>query len=424
MLGHHHRIARRGGCRSACLFASLGALLALSGCGEEPAPSPPAPPPVLTDDAPPVPPAPAPADPADAQALPDADERGRSAPAPQAAREPAGPPARLPAELESGTAPVISFERRFHDYGDIWDVGKYVSAFRFTNLGDAPLEILAVRAGCGCTTTSLSTYIYEPGESGAVDLVFSPQGMGRQVKSLTVVSDDPQNPTVELSIGANIREFAFAEPRVVRFPTVKLGESAMQRVLMRSADPQGEITAVRVTGLQPDALSARLIPGERVLSGREGIGVVEIIVHERNSWGAVYAMVEVTSHGTAPDGELIEHVARIACAASVFGSVHANDNMVRVEIVPPGGSFEKVIRVFSPDGRPFELSGEAQSNAMPIRVEVRPVAGQPERTAYDVFVRGDAGTFMGLIRGTLILRTDVPGEEELRMSIQGIVREV
>jgi len=358
------------------------------------------------------------AEPEPESALPAERDAGRAAMAP----EPSMPEV---APADDGAArPRIEFDRLFHEYGDIWDVGKYVTNFRFTNTGTATLNILAVRAGCGCTTTSLRTHEYEPGESGTVDLVFSPQGTGRQVKSLTVVSDDPDEPTVELSIGARIREFAVAEPRIVRFGTVPLGEFATRRVRIRSADPDARITGVSVGGLNAGGMVARLLPDEEASVGADSIGVVEVMVHERNAWGAVYAMLEVTSEGTTPDGEQLEHVTRIACAASVYGDVHASDNMVRVEVVPPGGTFERVIRVFNPEGRAFALSGEATSSTIPMRVEVRPVAGAPEGSSYEVFVRGEAGSYMGLIRGVLILRTDVPGEETLRMNIQGIVREV
>lgn len=339
---------------------------------------------------------------------------------------PATPPSVEPPRPAPGIAgrPRIEFPRIAHDYGDIWDVGRYETRFEFVNRGDRELRILEVKAGCGCTTTTLQKRVYAPGEAGEIGLVFSPQGTGRQTKKVTVVTDDPLHQLTELSISANIREFITPVPRIVRFETVPLGGHAVRRVLLTSHDPDAKVLRVVPAGLHPGGVTARFLPDEKSDGRLTGIGTVEIVVHERNPWGAVYSSVEVHSTGLTPEGESIEHVARITCAASVYGSVHASDNMVRVEVVPPRGSFEKTVRFFSPDGRPFALTAaEVIETTVPMVVEVLPVT-VPGTFGYDVTVRGSVGSYMGLIRGMLVVQTDVPGEETLRMTVQGLVRDL
>jgi hypothetical protein len=49
--------------------------------------------------------------------------------------------------------PLISFEKKVHDFGEVKEDGGHVSyVFEFTNNGAQPLVIHNVRTSCGCTS--------------------------------------------------------------------------------------------------------------------------------------------------------------------------------------------------------------------------------------------------------------------------------
>src|SRR6188768_1285050 len=48
--------------------------------------------------------------------------------------------------------PVITFEKKTHDFGDIFQGDKVEETFKFVNTGTEPLIITNVQVTCGCTT--------------------------------------------------------------------------------------------------------------------------------------------------------------------------------------------------------------------------------------------------------------------------------
>ncbi|MGB1020795.1 MAG: DUF1573 domain-containing protein, partial [Flavobacteriaceae bacterium] len=49
------------------------------------------------------------------------------------------------------TGPSISFEAETIDYGEVAQGSDGTRIFKFTNTGDAPLEIKDAKSSCGCT---------------------------------------------------------------------------------------------------------------------------------------------------------------------------------------------------------------------------------------------------------------------------------
>jgi hypothetical protein len=87
--------------------------------------------------------------------------------------------------------PVISFEKKTHDFGDIFQGDKVEETFKFTNTGNEPLIITNVQVTCGCTTPKgWPKEPIQPGGKGEVTVAFNSAGkMGRQDKTVTIVSN-------------------------------------------------------------------------------------------------------------------------------------------------------------------------------------------------------------------------------------------
>jgi hypothetical protein len=80
-------------------------------------------------------------------------------------------------------------------------------SFTFTNTGNAPLIISAVRSDCGCTTANDWTRRVEPGKTGAIPVqldVADNWPSGPVNKTVTVDSNDPANPAIVLQIRGDI----------------------------------------------------------------------------------------------------------------------------------------------------------------------------------------------------------------------------
>jgi hypothetical protein len=109
-----------------------------------------------------------------------------------------------PEVVTTGPAPVMTFEKNEHDFGDIkpGDVVKHT--FNFKNTGDAPLIIESATASCGCTVPSYPKEPIAPGQSGKIDVQFDSKGKtGQQSKQIAIRSNTQPNIT-EIVIKTNI----------------------------------------------------------------------------------------------------------------------------------------------------------------------------------------------------------------------------
>lgn len=108
-----------------------------------------------------------------------------------------------PAQLAK--APVANFEPKTHDFGEMKQGDKRTHTFTLKNDGKSELIIRRVRSSCGCTAVAPAKKIIAPGETAPVKVTFDSRGKrGRQSKSITVITNDPKNPTTTLRISSNV----------------------------------------------------------------------------------------------------------------------------------------------------------------------------------------------------------------------------
>jgi len=112
----------------------------------------------------------------------------------------------------------IDFESSSHDFGIVGQHTTVSHSFIFHNTGKSVLEIGPIQSPCSCTATLLSSSSLAPGESGILEVAFSPGGRkGKTTYSLTLDTNDPVNPSVTIEIEAEARPFFTATPNPIVF---------------------------------------------------------------------------------------------------------------------------------------------------------------------------------------------------------------
>lgn len=92
-----------------------------------------------------------------------------------------------------------------HDFGDIIQGEKVQYDYVITNTGGDILNITNVRASCGCTAALPDKRELAPGESTKIKVEFNSTGrIGKQIKTVTVHSNDTDKPEVTLKFSGNI----------------------------------------------------------------------------------------------------------------------------------------------------------------------------------------------------------------------------
>lgn len=109
-----------------------------------------------------------------------------------------------------------------------------VGVFKYENKGDTPVHFKgAPRTSCGCTVAALQKNEVAPGEKGEIKATFNiGDRTGMQMKTITVETDDPQNPTTVLTLKANIAQLLELQPAFVFWQS---GEEAKPKTILAKA---------------------------------------------------------------------------------------------------------------------------------------------------------------------------------------------
>jgi hypothetical protein len=105
------------------------------------------------------------------------------------------------ATVGATAGPRIRFAEPEHDFGRVLVGSVLKHDFAFTNIGDQPLIVSDVLRTCGCTSAGTWTRLVQPGQGGTIPIEFHSGAFnGPTTKSVTVVSNDTNQPSVVLTV--------------------------------------------------------------------------------------------------------------------------------------------------------------------------------------------------------------------------------
>lgn len=123
-------------------------------------------------------------------------------------------------EDSNPNAPVITFKKTVHDYGELNQGDNGKCEFKFTNTGKEPLILSKPKSSCGCTVPEWPKQPILPGQSDVITVTYNTNRLGNINKSVTIFSN-ASNSRVVLRIKGKVNAKA-AE----RFPEKKNDLSA------------------------------------------------------------------------------------------------------------------------------------------------------------------------------------------------------
>lgn len=102
---------------------------------------------------------------------------------------------------QQANAPIASFAVKDYDFGDVKEGTNVFYRFELINTGKSDLVIRKITSSCGCTTSNIDKTLLKPNENCFVSASFNTGGRsGEQQKTITIVTNDPKNPTIILSL--------------------------------------------------------------------------------------------------------------------------------------------------------------------------------------------------------------------------------
>lgn len=111
---------------------------------------------------------------------------------------------------ELAMAPNIQFDVLEMDGGTVIEGENVEFKFKFKNTGKTDLLIDYAKAACGCTASVPADKIIKPGQESWITATFNSTGrLGLNTKTVTVGSNDPDNPTITLKFKVNVEKDPF-----------------------------------------------------------------------------------------------------------------------------------------------------------------------------------------------------------------------
>ncbi len=105
---------------------------------------------------------------------------------------------------EKPSGPVIKFEEKSKDFGELTQGDKVEHTFKLTNVGNEVLKISNVAATCGCTVPSWPKEPIAPGETAEIKVSFNSAGkMGKQ-NSVVRIYSNASEPIEKVSLISNV----------------------------------------------------------------------------------------------------------------------------------------------------------------------------------------------------------------------------
>ena len=318
----------------------------------------------------------------------------------------------LPARGADG-GPSASVVEPVIDAGTV-PVGQPVEVvFTLRNLGGAPLEITQVRPACGCTVAEYDETI-APGGSGTVRAVVDTKSeIGPNAKAVTVYTNDPQNPRIQLTIKSDVRPFLIVDPGYARFTSFVHGEGDQSQSQLLWAD---DFEGLEVTGAQsPEPWIA--------VSYREATGSERSAEASGRQWRIDVVLDQDAPVGPVADNVLVRtnHPRQKVVEIPVSGFIRP-----RVAVTPPDVDFGRLdpseeqqwgILVRNFGSAPLEIRG-VDSSVAGIEVAVEPLeAGQQ----YKLVFTPTPGMAKGPFAGQVEVRTNLPQQPTIRVGLKGEV---
>jgi hypothetical protein len=294
---------------------------------------------------------------------------------------------------------------------------KIVHDFLIRNDGDAVLEITNVQPACGCTVAEFDKTI-APGQTGKVHAVLDTTTFNGPIsKGVSVFTNDPDTPKLELTIRAKVEPFVSVKPGYARYITVQ-GEPLEGNIAQTIWVPDG--TSMDVTSVESPwpflKVSFReASPEERAANAAGAKGKVWRVEMALSNDAKVGALSDyVTIHTNHPKQKIVQ--------IPVSGFVRPV-----VAVTPPVADFGKIelkqplrkalnIRNFATE--PIKVTSIEQTGVKGIEAKLEPLE---EGREYQVRLVLNPEIGKGPFAGKITIRTDSPKVPLLEVELKGVI---
>ncbi len=302
----------------------------------------------------------------------------------------------------------MAFDELVYDFGIAGPGDKIDHTFKFTNVGFEPLQITRVSTSCGCTAALLTKKEILPGGSGEIRATFETKRFeGDQKTTITIHSNDPDEPEIDLTIQGTIKRDVAVVPQGINFGDVEKGETLSGNVRL----------------LQ---LSQNKLILYRIETNEKYLNVTTSRFKEENSRGF---NIDITLKPEAPAGTLNEVITLhtslkrrpridVPVWANILGRIRVRPKILSLGRISKGGKISQAITVSSNDNAPFHV--RKVTCDLPF-IHLKSLVDE-KNNVVEISGAIDKVSPAGRLSGHIAIHTDDPGQGVIFVPIHGVIQ--
>ncbi|TWT42496.1 DUF1573 domain-containing protein [Botrimarina hoheduenensis] len=179
--------------------------------------------------------------------------------------------------VREAPAPRVKVDDAAYDFGTMARGATETHQFVFTNVGTEPLRLEVGATSCKCTLGNVETGEIMPGESSPVRLEWVAKvNPGPFRQTATVLTNDPRQPRVELSVEGQVTEVTGMQPREFLLGVLGSGDAASASIYLGAyKDEPLEVSAQMAPGSRnPERFQVNVTPVEPATAPIDGATAV------------------------------------------------------------------------------------------------------------------------------------------------------
>ncbi len=300
----------------------------------------------------------------------------------------------------AGGSPKIVIEAPSYEFGEVWAGAKIEHEWVVRNEGTTILKIDGVKPSCGCTVAKNYDREILPGETGKIPVSIDTKRLSAKVtKSVTVTSNDPESPTLRLSIGGTVKQRMEVDPaKGGTFGRIKPNETVKRTLtLSNNTDIPMELT---LTSAKAGVFQAELTvtePGQKY----------ELKLETNGPYAEGYNRGTISIKTSSPEEPTME----VPVSVYVLPEVEVTPAIVVIPKADPTSRSQPVRVTFNSDSSYKIVSAETDNKDIAVTVnETRP-------NMFMVTLQLPENYMPPLTGHTLTIKTDHPEKSTVTVPI-------
>jgi hypothetical protein len=303
--------------------------------------------------------------------------------------------------------PCIEFSQLVYDFVIAGQKESIVHDFSFKNTGTDVLEIKGIETDCGCTVAEPSSRVFEPGAGGYVSATFETgRYNGLQEKKVLILTNDPQNPEIELKFRGKITREIGLQPEAIFFGEVSNVKKEERKVKVFQIGPE----ELRIISIDPSSVYFQIAQSRFEDKNSRGI-VLSIFLDPNIPTGEIKEVITIqTNLKRRPFVD-------IPVYGEVLGDIRVSPKMVSLGKVKKGVMLPEKIRIFHIAKEEFTIKDISFDHPF-LSYHLNPASNASE---YSIGLKIEDNAPSGRLDTKIHIITDSSKEKALEILIYGII---